>query len=69
MGGIEVPREFKGAFPSYKFGDESNKVAVSINNKLVDTKIHNVFGVIKGYVDPGEFLHFGYISYSHKLAF
>lgn len=59
MGGIEVPREFKGAFPSYKFGDESNKVAVSINNKLVDTKIHNVFGVIKGYVDPDRYVVIG----------
>lgn len=42
----------------YKVGKETDKVTVAVNNNLVDTKIHNVFGVIKGYVDPGEFLHF-----------
>ncbi|XP_068073161.2 transferrin receptor 1b isoform X1 [Danio rerio] len=59
MGGSEVPSKFKGGFTSYKFGDESNKVALSINNKLVDTKIHNVFGVIKGYVDPDRYVVIG----------
>lgn len=58
MGGNDVPDHFKGRLSSYKLGSETDKVAVSVNNNLVDTKIHNVFGVIKGYVDPGEFLHF-----------
>lgn len=58
MGGNIAPDNFKGVFPSYKLGSETDKVAVSVSNNLVDTKIHNVFGVIKGYVDPGEFLHF-----------
>lgn len=58
MGGNIAPDNFKGVFSSYKLGSETDKVAVSVSNNLVDTKIHNVFGVIKGYVDPGEFLHF-----------
>lgn len=58
MGGDDAPENFKGGLSRYKLGSETDKVAVSVNNNLVDTKIHNVFGVIKGYVDPGEFLHF-----------
>ncbi len=58
MGGGDAPARFKGDFSSYKLGSESDKVTVAVNNNLADTKIHNVFGVFTGYVDPGEFVHF-----------
>lgn len=58
MGGDDAPEEFRGALPRYKLGSQSDNVTVEVNNKLAETKIHNVFGVIKGYVDPGEFVHF-----------
>lgn len=58
MQASKVPEHFKGKFSDYKLGQETDKVDVAVYNNLVDTKIHNVFGVIKGYVDPGEFLHF-----------
>lgn len=62
MGGNSAPGHFKGGFPSYNLGSEADKVAVSVNNYLTDTKIHNVFGVIEGYVDRGQFLLLGKIS-------
>ncbi|XP_048030121.1 transferrin receptor 1b isoform X2 [Megalobrama amblycephala] len=59
MGGKDAPDHFKGGFLSYKLGSETDKVAISVNNNLVDTKIHNVFGVIKGYVDPDRYVVIG----------
>lgn len=38
---------------SYKLGGTVN-ATVEVNNVLVNTNIHNVFGVIKGFVDPGR---------------
>lgn len=67
MGGDDAPDRFKGDFPSYKLGREGDNVTVVVNNNLVDTKIHNVFGVIKGYVDPGEFLNFFFLNTSIEL--
>ncbi len=58
MGGEVAPDRFKGLFSRYNLGNESNRVTIEVNNNLADTKIHNVFGVIKGYVDPGEFVYF-----------
>lgn len=50
---------FKGGFASvaYRLGGSEN-VTVEVNNVLVNREIHNVFGVIKGFTDPGtaEFL-------------
>ncbi|XP_059380819.1 transferrin receptor protein 1-like [Carassius carassius] len=59
MKGEEAPARFKGALSSYKLGSESDKVAVAVYNNLADTKIHNVFGVIKGYVDPDRYVVIG----------
>ncbi|KAK7118485.1 hypothetical protein R3I94_022097 [Phoxinus phoxinus] len=44
---------------NYKVGQETDKVTVAVNNNLVDTQIHNVFGVIKGYVDPDRYVVIG----------
>uniref|UniRef100_A0A8C1FSJ7 Transferrin receptor 1b n=1 Tax=Cyprinus carpio carpio TaxID=630221 RepID=A0A8C1FSJ7_CYPCA len=59
MGGDDAPDRFKGDFPSYKLGREGDNVTVVVNNNLADTKIHNVFGVIKGYVDPDRYVVIG----------
>lgn len=61
MGGKEAPAHFTGTLPGvkkYTLGGETN-VTVAVYNVLVDTKIYNVFGVIKGSVDPGEELEHG----------
>lgn len=46
---------FKGGFPSltYRLGGKEN-ITVEVNNMLVNKEIHNVFGVIKGFTDPGR---------------
>lgn len=46
---------FKGGFKqvSYRLGGVEN-ITVEVNNKLVNKEIHNVFGVIKGFDDPGK---------------
>ncbi|XDV47623.1 hypothetical protein PO909_017204, partial [Leuciscus waleckii] len=59
MEASKVPDHFRGDFSDYKLGQENDKVAVDVNNYLVDTKIHNVFGVIKGYVDPDRYVVIG----------
>ncbi|XP_058621679.1 transferrin receptor 1b [Onychostoma macrolepis] len=59
MGGEDAPKNFCGDFSSYKLGSESDKVTVAVNNNLADTKIHNVFGVVKGYVDPDRYVVIG----------
>lgn len=56
MGGKDAPKEFAGTLPGvskYMLGGETD-VTVTINNVLADTKIFNIFGVIKGFMDPGE---------------
>lgn len=35
-------------------GDENDVITVNVNNVLTEKRIHNVFGVIKGFVDPGK---------------
>ncbi len=37
----------------YKLGDENDVITVEVNNVLTEKKIHNVFGVIEGFVDAG----------------
>lgn len=56
MKGKDAPSDFSGKLPGvhkYTLGGEMD-VTVTVNNVLVDTEIHNVFGVIKGFTDPGE---------------
>lgn len=38
---------------TYRLGGTEN-VTVEVNNVLVNREIHNVFGVIKGFTDPGR---------------
>ncbi|XP_077101010.1 transferrin receptor 1b [Siphateles boraxobius] len=54
-----APEKIKSNPSIYKLGPETHKVAVAVNNNLVDTKLHNVFGVIKGYVDPDRYVVIG----------
>lgn len=46
---------FKGGLPSlaYRLGGQEN-ITVEVNNVLVNRKIINVFGVIRGFIDPGK---------------
>lgn len=37
-----------------RLGDENDIIRVEVNNVLTEKKISNVFGVIKGIVDPGQ---------------
>lgn len=50
LAGQNLPSQWGGI---NRLGDESNVVTVEVNNVLTEKKIHNVFGVIKGIVDPG----------------
>ncbi|XP_051970674.1 transferrin receptor protein 1-like [Xyrauchen texanus] len=59
MGGRDARSNFIGLFSSYKLGRETDIVTVEVNNNLVDTKIHNVFGVIKGFVDADKYVVIG----------
>ncbi|XP_033964433.1 transferrin receptor 1b [Pseudochaenichthys georgianus] len=51
---------FKGSFTSvgYKLGGSEN-ITVEVNNVLVNKEIHNVFGVIKGFIDPDQYVVLG----------
>ncbi|XP_059183204.1 transferrin receptor 1b [Centropristis striata] len=51
---------FKGSLSSvsYSLGGSRN-VTVEVNNVLVNKEIHNVFGVIKGVIDPDRFVVLG----------
>ncbi|KAF5889123.1 transferrin receptor protein 1-like, partial [Clarias magur] len=60
MGGKDAPENFRGTLQgvSYKLGGQTN-VSVTVNNVLVDTKIYNVFGIIKGFMDPDRYVVLG----------
>ncbi|XP_034717508.1 transferrin receptor 1b [Etheostoma cragini] len=51
---------FKGDLPSvaYSLGGSEN-ITVEVNNVLVNREIHNVFGVIKGFTDPDQYVVLG----------
>ncbi|XP_032359329.1 transferrin receptor 1b [Etheostoma spectabile] len=51
---------FKGDLPSvaYSLGGSEN-ITVEVNNVLVNQEIHNVFGVIKGFTDPDQYVVLG----------
>ncbi|XP_065114458.1 transferrin receptor 1b [Paramisgurnus dabryanus] len=60
MGGRTPPTSFLGRFSNYKFGSETDRpITVEVNNVLVDTRIINVFGVIKGFVDADRYVVIG----------
>lgn len=38
---------------NFNLGDETDVITLTVNNVLTEKKIHNVFGVIQGLVEPG----------------
>ena len=55
IGGVEAVSSFTGGLTNvaYRLGGSVN-AEVTVNNVLVNRELHNVFGVIKGFVDPGR---------------
>lgn len=54
LGGRTLPDGWNdGMLWDTRLGDEDDNITVEVNNVLVQRKIHNVFGVIKGYMDAG----------------
>uniref|UniRef100_A0A8C1RJ02 Transferrin receptor protein 1 n=1 Tax=Cyprinus carpio TaxID=7962 RepID=A0A8C1RJ02_CYPCA len=43
----------------YKLGDDGDIITVEVKNVLIQKKIHNVFGVIKGYMDKDRYMVIG----------
>ncbi|XP_072525387.1 transferrin receptor 1a [Salminus brasiliensis] len=43
----------------YRLGSDSDLVTVEVNNVLTEKKIHNVFGVIKGFIDADRYVVIG----------
>uniref|UniRef100_A0A671R8E3 Transferrin receptor protein 1 n=1 Tax=Sinocyclocheilus anshuiensis TaxID=1608454 RepID=A0A671R8E3_9TELE len=43
----------------YRLGDDGDIITVEVNNVLIQKKIHNVFGVIKGYMDADRYMVIG----------
>ncbi|XP_068199728.1 transferrin receptor 1b [Antennarius striatus] len=65
LGGIGGPEPdassgFTGGLKSltYRLGGVEN-VTVEVNNVLVNTEVHNVFGVIQGFIDPDRYVVLG----------
>ncbi|KAM8838688.1 transferrin receptor protein 1-like isoform 1-T3 [Synchiropus picturatus] len=55
LGGENWPRDW-----GYnRLGLQDDTMTVQVNNVLTEKKIHNVFGVIKGYVDPDRYVIIG----------
>ncbi|XP_023674311.1 transferrin receptor 1b [Paramormyrops kingsleyae] len=44
---------------TYNLGGDNDTVTVEVNNSLVEKMIHNVFGIIKGFVDPDRYVVIG----------
>ncbi|XP_062335426.1 transferrin receptor 1b [Osmerus eperlanus] len=63
MGGAEAPSFFTGRLPSvtYRLGGASDgeSATVEVNNVLVTKELHNVFGIIKGFTDPDQYVVLG----------
>uniref|UniRef100_A0A671UJZ2 Transferrin receptor protein 1 n=1 Tax=Sparus aurata TaxID=8175 RepID=A0A671UJZ2_SPAAU len=56
LGGQNVPQTWGGI---NRLGDESDLITLEVNNVLVEKEIHNVFGVIKGFVDADRYVVIG----------
>lgn len=67
MKGKDAPENFKGTLQGvrYTLGGQTN-VSVTVNNVLIDTKIYNMFGIIKGFMDPGEELERAPACHAHE---
>ncbi|XP_076837649.1 transferrin receptor protein 1-like [Brachyhypopomus gauderio] len=60
MGGGNPPRGWAdGGLQVYKLGGDNDLASVDVNNVLVEKKIHNVFGVIKGFIDADHYVVIG----------
>nr|XP_006637845.1 PREDICTED: transferrin receptor protein 1 [Lepisosteus oculatus]XP_015216756.1 PREDICTED: transferrin receptor protein 1 [Lepisosteus oculatus] len=61
MKGDNVPAGWMGSFDgvSYRLGADTDRVKVKVNNVLLEKKIHNIFGVIKGNFDPDRYVVIG----------
>ncbi|XP_027014062.2 transferrin receptor 1a [Tachysurus fulvidraco] len=60
MGGRGPPRGWAdGGLQEYKLGDLNDVVSLQMNNVLTEIQIHNVFGVIKGLIDPDRYVVIG----------
>lgn len=56
LGGQIEPESWGG---QYQLGDQSDIITVEVNNVLIEKKINNVFGVIKGFVDADRYVVIG----------
>ncbi|XP_060900281.1 transferrin receptor protein 1-like [Labrus mixtus] len=56
LGGPNLP---SGWGLLYKLGEEGDIITVDVSNVLTEKKISNVFGVIKGFVDPDRYVVIG----------
>ncbi|XP_062844211.1 transferrin receptor protein 1-like [Trichomycterus rosablanca] len=62
MGGRDAPRGWgDGGLQNvmYKLGAAEDVISVEVNNVLTEIIIHNVFGVIKGFIDPDRYVVIG----------
>ncbi|KAJ8278089.1 hypothetical protein GJAV_G00083700 [Gymnothorax javanicus] len=63
MGGLSAPKSWSDGHLSgvhtYNLGGENDSVTVEVKNSLVERRIHNVFGVIKGFIDPDRYVVIG----------
>ncbi|KAJ8010751.1 hypothetical protein DPEC_G00078410 [Dallia pectoralis] len=58
--GPEAPDSFRGGLEvDYRLGGDGVNITVEVNNLLQNTEIHNVFGVIKGFVEPDHYVVLG----------
>ncbi|XP_059199992.1 transferrin receptor 1a isoform X2 [Centropristis striata] len=56
--GQNVPEAWK-SFTNNRLGSDNDVITLEVNNVLTEKRIHNVFGVIKGYVDPDRYVVIG----------
>ncbi|XP_073347503.1 transferrin receptor protein 1-like [Pagrus major] len=56
LGGQNVPEGWGGI---NRLGDENDLITLEVNNVLTQKEIHNVFGVIKGFVDADRYVVIG----------
>ncbi|KAG9343529.1 hypothetical protein JZ751_013695 [Albula glossodonta] len=60
MGRNNAPSFWKGNLGvSYRLGGDDGVVKVEVNNVLAEKKINNVFGVLKGFMDPDRYVVIG----------
>lgn len=61
MGGKNMREWTDGVLPGilYNLGDDKDVITVEVNNVITEKKIHNVFGVIKGFVDADRYVVIG----------